>query len=183
MDFGFTWEGSWIFRGVFHDYFSHCGFEEVLFPAKTDHENEIQRKFSEVDTIYLPAGDTEVLYRELKQRVLQNRLLEFSVCDNRKFCRGNYTCKERMGPLEILHRFRSSWFLCFHSLQAQYRSRCRNERRYKCQCPWKYVGHGNMRKIAYYGNAFLYLCVKNYGQRWLQRDDCIMKDIFPLLEA
>ena len=50
---------------VFSDYFSHCGFEEVLFLSKTDHENEIQRKFSEVDIIYLPDGDTEVLYREL----------------------------------------------------------------------------------------------------------------------
>ncbi|HLH86768.1 MAG TPA: Type 1 glutamine amidotransferase-like domain-containing protein [Thermoplasmataceae archaeon] len=62
---------------VLHDYFSHCGFEEVLFLDKTDPENEIQRKFSEVDTIYLPGGDTEVLYRELKQRTLQDRLFEF----------------------------------------------------------------------------------------------------------
>ena len=63
---------------VFRDYFSHCGFEEVLFLAKTDPENEIQRKFSEVDTIYLPGGDTEILYRELKRRTLQDRLFEFS---------------------------------------------------------------------------------------------------------
>ncbi len=63
---------------MLRDYFSHCGFEKVLFLAKTDPENEIQRKFSEVDTIYLPGGDTEVLYRELKQRALQDRLLEFS---------------------------------------------------------------------------------------------------------
>ena len=62
---------------VFRDYFSHCGFEEVLFLAKTDPENEIQRKFSEVDIIYLPGGDTEILYREMKQRVLQDRLFEF----------------------------------------------------------------------------------------------------------
>ncbi len=63
---------------MFHYYFSHCGFEEVLFLAKTDPENDIQRRFSEVDVIYLPGGDTEVLYRELKQRALQDRLLEFS---------------------------------------------------------------------------------------------------------
>ena len=63
---------------VLRDYFSHCGFEEVLFLAKTDPENDIQRKFSEVDVVYLPGGDTEVLYRELKQRALQYRLLEFS---------------------------------------------------------------------------------------------------------
>lgn len=62
---------------MFHDYFSHCGFKEVLFLAKTDPENEIQRKLSEVDTIYLPGGDTEILYREMKQRVLQDRLFEF----------------------------------------------------------------------------------------------------------
>ena len=63
---------------MLRDYFSHCGFEEILFLAKTDPENEIQRKFSEVDTIYLPGGDTEVLYRKLKQRTLQDRLFEFS---------------------------------------------------------------------------------------------------------
>ena len=63
---------------VLHDYFLYCGFEEVLFLDKTDPENEIQRKLSEVDTIYLPGGDTEVLYRELKQRTLQDRLFEFS---------------------------------------------------------------------------------------------------------
>ena len=63
---------------VFSDYFSYCGFKEVLFLAKTDPENDIQRKFSEVDVVYLPGGDTEVLYRELKQRALQYRLLEFS---------------------------------------------------------------------------------------------------------
>ena len=63
---------------VFHDYFLHCGFEEVLFLDKTDPENEIQRKFSEVDTIYLPGGDTELLYRKLKQRTLQDRLFVFS---------------------------------------------------------------------------------------------------------
>ena len=51
---------------VFHDYFSHCGFGEVLFLAKTDPENEIQRKFSEVDIIYLPGGETGILYREIK---------------------------------------------------------------------------------------------------------------------
>ena len=62
---------------MLRDYFSHCGFEEILFLAKTDPENEIQRKFSEVDTIYLPGGDTEILYRELKQRSLQDMLLEF----------------------------------------------------------------------------------------------------------
>ncbi|MGB9748213.1 MAG: Type 1 glutamine amidotransferase-like domain-containing protein [Bacteroidales bacterium] len=66
------------YSGILRDYFSHCGFEKVLFLAQTDSENEIQRKFSEVDTIYLPGGDAEVLYRELKQRALQNRLLEFS---------------------------------------------------------------------------------------------------------
>ena len=63
---------------VFHNYFLHCGFEEVLFLDKTDPENEIQRKFSEVDVIYLPGGDTEVIYRELKRKALQDRLLEFS---------------------------------------------------------------------------------------------------------
>ena len=63
---------------VFRDYFSLCGFEEVLFLLKTDAESEIQRKFSEVDAIYLPGGNTKVLYRELKSRSLQNRLFKFS---------------------------------------------------------------------------------------------------------
>ena len=63
---------------VLHDYFSLCGFEEVLFLLKTDAESEIQRKFSEVDAIYLPGGNTEVLYHELKSRSLQNRLFKFS---------------------------------------------------------------------------------------------------------
>ena len=63
---------------VFEDYFSHCGFDRVSFLAKSDPENEIQRKFSEVDTIYLPGGDTGILYREIKQRALKDRLFEFS---------------------------------------------------------------------------------------------------------
>lgn len=63
---------------VFREYFSDCGFSDVLFLDKADPESEIQRKFSEVDTIYLPGGDTGILYRELKQRALQERLSEFS---------------------------------------------------------------------------------------------------------
>ncbi len=63
---------------VFSDYFSYCGFKEVLFLAKTDPENDIQRKFSEADVIYVPGGDAEILYRELKQKALQYRLNEFS---------------------------------------------------------------------------------------------------------
>ncbi len=71
-------EKETAYSKIFHDYFSHCGFEEVLFLTKTDTENEIQRKFSETDTIYLPGGDTGILYREIKQRVLQDRLFEYS---------------------------------------------------------------------------------------------------------
>ena len=71
-------EKETAYSKVFHDYFSHCGFEEILFLAKTDPEKEIQRKFSEVDTIYLPGGNTGILYREIKQRALEDRLFEFS---------------------------------------------------------------------------------------------------------
>ncbi len=73
-----SFEQETAYSKVFYDYFSDCGFEEVLFLAKTDPENEIQRKFSEVDTIYLPGGDTGILYREIKQRALHDRLFEFS---------------------------------------------------------------------------------------------------------
>lgn len=59
---------------VFREYFSDCGFSDVLFLDKADPESEIQRKFSEVDTIYLPGGDTGILYRELKQRALQEAI-------------------------------------------------------------------------------------------------------------
>ena len=71
-------EKETAYSKVLQDYFSDCGFEEVLFLAKTDPGNEIQRKFSEVDTIYLPGGDTGILYREIKQRALQDRLFGFS---------------------------------------------------------------------------------------------------------
>ncbi|MGC8618821.1 MAG: Type 1 glutamine amidotransferase-like domain-containing protein [Thermoplasmata archaeon] len=63
---------------LFREYFSQCGFQDVLFLAKGDAENEVRRKFSEVDTVYLPGGDTGILYREIKQRDLQNMLLDFS---------------------------------------------------------------------------------------------------------
>jgi peptidase E len=71
-------EKETYYSKVFEDYFSHCGFEEVLFLSKSDPENEIKRKFSEVDTIYLPGGDTGILYREIKQRALNSMLSEFS---------------------------------------------------------------------------------------------------------
>ncbi len=77
MDYRF-FEQETVYLKVFYDYFSDCGFEKVLFLAKTDPENEIQRKFSEVDSIYLPGGGTGILYQEIKHRVLQDKLFEFS---------------------------------------------------------------------------------------------------------
>lgn len=70
-------EKETAYSRVFQDYFSGCGFEEVLFLAKADPESEIQWKFSEANTIYLPGGDADILYREMKQKALQDRLFDF----------------------------------------------------------------------------------------------------------
>nr|MDG6930070.1 Type 1 glutamine amidotransferase-like domain-containing protein [Nitrososphaerota archaeon] len=63
---------------IYHDYFSQCGFEEVLFLARKEPEREIRRKFSVVDTVYIPGGDTDILYREIERRALQEMLSGFS---------------------------------------------------------------------------------------------------------
>lgn len=66
------------YRTIFCDYFSDNGFRDVLFLEKEDTEIEVSHKFDSVDVVYLPGGDTDVLYRELELRSLQDRLRDFS---------------------------------------------------------------------------------------------------------
>lgn len=65
------------YRGVLSEYFSDSGFKDVLFLEKDDDEYEVGEKFSLVDSIYLPGGDPEILFREMNLRSLQYRLKKF----------------------------------------------------------------------------------------------------------
>lgn len=65
------------YRPIFRGYFSDSGFLEVLFLEKDDPEGVIGEKFASVDVVYLPGGDPEVLYEELRNRRVQDRLRDF----------------------------------------------------------------------------------------------------------
>ena len=65
------------YRTIFNNYFTHSGFQGVLFLETDDSNSEITRKITSVDVIYLPGGDPDILYREIKKRSLQNRLHDF----------------------------------------------------------------------------------------------------------
>lgn len=65
------------FRTILRDYFSDSGFRDVLFLEKMDTKEETSMKLSAVDVVYLPGGDPDLLYRELKSRSLQDGLREF----------------------------------------------------------------------------------------------------------
>ncbi|MGC8497800.1 MAG: Type 1 glutamine amidotransferase-like domain-containing protein [Thermoplasmata archaeon] len=65
------------YRAIYKSYFSDSGFQEVLFLEHDDSDPELTRKFSMVDVIYLPGGDPEILYKQLKIRSLDNRLRNF----------------------------------------------------------------------------------------------------------
>lgn len=66
------------YRTVYQEYFLDSGFREILFLEKHDSEAVTGEKFNSVDVVYLPGGDTDVLYRELHKRSLQDRLRNFS---------------------------------------------------------------------------------------------------------
>lgn len=66
------------YRTIFCNYFSDNGFQETLFLEKNDMNDVIDRKFDSVDVIYLPGGDTGILYKELEKHSLQHRLMKFN---------------------------------------------------------------------------------------------------------
>ena len=65
------------YRTIFSNYFTDSGFSETKFMESEDTKTEIYEKLSSVDVVYLPGGDPEVLYRELKSRLLQDSLRNF----------------------------------------------------------------------------------------------------------
>lgn len=50
-------------------YFTDCGFNSVSFLERD--RKDLERLFSEVDVLYLPSGDPEILQREIEDRNLQ----------------------------------------------------------------------------------------------------------------
>ncbi len=62
---------------VFQKYFTEIGFNEVIFLEKIEDEIDINKKISSVDVIYLPGGDPEILYREIKVRSIDSKLKDF----------------------------------------------------------------------------------------------------------
>ncbi len=65
------------YRKIFKGYFSDSGFNEVTFLEKFESEIDINNKISSVDVIYLPGGDPEILYREIKIRSIDSKLKDF----------------------------------------------------------------------------------------------------------
>ena len=70
-------EKEMTYRHIFTSYFADSGFKTVLFLEKGDAGAVVTEKFSSADVVYLPGGDTGVLYRELNLRSLQVKLREF----------------------------------------------------------------------------------------------------------
>lgn len=66
------------YRGIYENYFSDNGFEEVRFLERESAEQEIDEGFAGLDVVYLPGGDTEVLYHELKMRSIGEKLRRFN---------------------------------------------------------------------------------------------------------
>ncbi|MGC8986400.1 MAG: Type 1 glutamine amidotransferase-like domain-containing protein, partial [Thermoplasmata archaeon] len=65
------------YRKILKDYFSDSGFKEVTFLEKSDCEIDINNKIFSVDVIYLPGGDPEILYREIRIRSIDSKLRDF----------------------------------------------------------------------------------------------------------
>lgn len=65
------------YRSIYSRYFADSGFEEVIYIEREDPEAVTERKFASADVLYLPGGDSEILYREIKARTLQERLATF----------------------------------------------------------------------------------------------------------
>lgn len=65
------------YRNIYRKYFIECGFETVQFLEHEDTDQEITEKMSGVDVLYLPGGDTDVLYRKIRDRSLENWIREF----------------------------------------------------------------------------------------------------------
>ncbi|MGC8646313.1 MAG: Type 1 glutamine amidotransferase-like domain-containing protein [Thermoplasmata archaeon] len=65
------------YRKILKAYFSDIGFNEVTFLEKFEGEYDINNKISSVDVIYLPGGDPEILYREMKIRSIDSKLKNF----------------------------------------------------------------------------------------------------------
>lgn len=65
------------YRTILEKYFHDTGFRTVTFMERDDEVAAIEKKFESADVIYLPGGDPEVLYREMKNRSLDKRISTF----------------------------------------------------------------------------------------------------------
>lgn len=65
------------YRIIFKDYFTESGFDSVSFLEKDDSPLEIRSKMSSVDVLYLPGGDTDILYREIGKHSLEDNIRDF----------------------------------------------------------------------------------------------------------
>jgi len=65
------------YRKIIEEYFKDVGFEEVIFLGKDDNSLKINEKFEKVDVIYLPGGDPQILFEEMKKRNLDQKIKDF----------------------------------------------------------------------------------------------------------
>lgn len=65
------------YRSIYEEYFTDAGFESVSFLEKDYTPQEISSRMSSADVLYLPGGDTEVLYSEIRKRSLENDIRDF----------------------------------------------------------------------------------------------------------
>ena len=59
------------------EYFSDCGFKSVYFLKREDTYEQVEKKFSLVDVVYIPGGDPDILYQEINLKSIQNKLRDF----------------------------------------------------------------------------------------------------------
>jgi len=66
------------YRKIIENYFKETGFKKTIFLEKNDTPQKTAEKFNQADIIYLPGGNPQILYSEIKKRPhIETRLKEF----------------------------------------------------------------------------------------------------------
>ena len=65
------------YRSVLENYFRECGFINIEFLEREMDSSEIKKKIKESDIVYLPGGDTDILWKEMSDRKMGTMLEEF----------------------------------------------------------------------------------------------------------
>ena len=66
------------YRKIIGEYFKDLGIRSILFLNREDTFAQMEEKFNTVDVIYLPGGDTFLLYREIRDRSADEFIEDFN---------------------------------------------------------------------------------------------------------